>query len=209
MKDFAKGVFKFLSVIVILVAIAAGVLYGFYVKVLEVGHNGMAPTIVLGDSVLVWKTQELGLGQVALCEHPQQPGVYVLGRVVGRPGQIVGMERGTLTINGEMPEVDGRGIVSFQDAEIGRTVRMRYAYERILTHDHPIFWREGSEPRMSRPHTVRGGLFLMSDNRTHRGEDSRTFGEVSPASCVGRVFMRLTAAPTPAEIGNAALDIIE
>jgi signal peptidase I len=208
-KDFAKGVFKFVGVIVLLAAIAAGVLYGFFVKVLEVGHNGMAPTMVLGDQVLVWKTQELGLGEVALCGHPQQPGVYVLGRVVGRRGQIVGMERGALTINGETPEVDTRGVVAFEDAELGRTLRMRYAYERILTHDHPIFWREDGEPRMRRPHTVRGGLFLMNDNRTHRGEDSRTYGEVAEESCVGRVFLRLTAAETPAELGNAALDIIE
>lgn len=209
MKDFAKGVFKFLGVLVLLAAIAGGVLYGFFVKVLEVGHNGMAPTMTLGDQVLVWKTQELGLGEVALCGHPQQPGVYVLGRVVGRAGQIVGIERGALTINGESPEVDTRGVVAFEDAELGRTVRMRHAYERILTHDHPLFWREGSEPRMRRAHTVQGGLFLMNDNRTHRGEDSRTFGEVANESCVGRVFLRLTAAETPAEIGNAALDIIE
>ena len=209
MKDFAKGLFKFLGVLVILAAIAAGVLYGFFVKVLEVGHNGMAPTMILGDQVLVWKTQQLGLGEVALCAHPQQPGVYVLGRVVGRPGQVVGMERGTLTINGETPSVDLLDVVAFPDAELGRSVRMRRAREVILDHDHPLFWREDSEPRMRRPHTVQGGLFLMNDNRTHRGEDSRTFGEVAPASCVGRVFLRLTAAETPAEIGNAALDIIE
>lgn len=209
MKDFAKGLFKFLGVLAILAAIAAGVLYGFFVKVLEVGHNGMAPTMTMGDQVLVWKTQELGLGEVALCEHPRQPGVYVLGRVVGRPGQIVAIERGSLTINGEAPMVDVLDVVAFPDAELGRTVRMQHAHEDILGHEHPLFWREDSEPRMRRPHTVQGGLFLMNDNRTHRGEDSRTFGEVSPEGCIGRAFLRLTAAETPAEIGNAALDIIE
>ncbi|MCZ7679215.1 MAG: hypothetical protein M5U28_10860 [Sandaracinaceae bacterium] len=62
---------------------------------------------------------------------------------------------------------------------------------------------------MRRAHRVSGGLYILNDNRTYVGEDSRTFGEVTPSTCVGRVFMRLTAAPSPAEIGNAPLDVIE
>jgi hypothetical protein len=49
----------------------------------------------------------------------------------------------------------------------------------------------------------------MSDNRSHNGEDGRSFGEVLPSRCVGRVFLRLTAAESPPEIGNGALDFIE
>lgn len=208
-RDFLKGALKFLGVVLVIALIAGGVLYAFFVKVVEVGHNAMAPTMILGDRVLVWNSQDFGLGEVILCPHPQQPGRYVMGRVVGRPGQTVSMERGTLRINGQAPDTDVRGVVSFFDAETGRTERMRMALEDILDHDHRIFWREGSEPRMRRSHRVSGGLYIMNDNRTYVGEDSRTFGEVAPTTCVGRVFMRLTAAPSPAEVGNGALDIIE
>lgn len=209
MRDFLKGALKFLGVVLVIALIAGGVLYAFFVKVVEVGHNAMAPTMILGDRVLVWNSQDFELGEVVLCPHPQQPGRYVMGRVVGRPGQIVSFERGSLIINGQTPATDVRGLVDFFDAETGRTERMRMALEDILDHDHRIFWREGSEARMRRAHRVSGGLYILNDNRTYVGEDSRTFGEVTPSNCVGRVFMRLTAAASPAEIGNAPLDVIE
>ncbi len=209
MREFTRGLLKFVGVVALLAAIAGGVLYAFFVKVVDIGHNGMAPTMILGDRVLVWRTQEFELGEPVLCRHPEQPGRYVIGRVVGRPGNVVAFERGSLTINGRSPDLDVRGLVIFQDAERGRQERMQYAIEDILDHDHPIFMRERSQPRMSRPHRVTGGLFLMSDNRTYVGEDSRAFGEVDSSTCVGRVFMRLTAAPSPSEVGNGVLDIID
>lgn len=204
-----KGALKFVAVIAVLAAIAGGVLYAFFVNVVDVGHNGMAPTMVLGDRVLVWRTHEFELGEPVLCQHPEQPGRYVIGRVVGHSGQTVGFERGSLVINGDRPAVDVHGVLVFDDRELGRSERMHYAIEDILDHDHPIFWRERSEPRMSRPHRVTRGLYLMSDNRTYVGEDSRAFGEVDPAECVGRIFMRLSAAPSPSEVGNGALDFID
>ncbi|MCZ7679216.1 MAG: S26 family signal peptidase [Sandaracinaceae bacterium] len=103
MRDFLKGALKFLGVVLVIALIAGGVLYAFFVKVVEVGHNAMAPTMILGDRVLVWNSQDFELGEVVLCPHPQQPGRYVMGRVVGRPGQIVSFERGSLTINGQTP----------------------------------------------------------------------------------------------------------
>lgn len=209
MKDFVKGALKFVAVIAVLAAVAGGVLYGFFVEIVDVGHNAMAPTMTIGDRVLVWKTQELPLGAVALCAHPVQPGVYVMGRVVGRPDHVVSIERGGLQINGDAPDLDTQGFVTFHDAEIGRAVRMRKIHEDILDRDHFIFVQDGREPRMRRAHRVERGLFLMNDNRTHRGEDSRTYGEVDPSACVGRVFMRLSAAESAPELGHAALDIIE
>lgn len=209
MRDFTKGALKFLGVMLVIALVVGGVLYGFFVKVVEVGHNAMAPTMILGDRVLVWNTTELELGQVALCEHPSEPGRYMMGRVVGRPGQVVTFERGQLKIAGRTPDADQLGPIEFDDAETGRRQRMRLARENILDRTHWTFTREGHEPRMRRPHRVGSGLFLLNDNRTYLNEDSRTFGEVSPSRCVGRVFMRLTAAPSPPEVGNAALDRLQ
>jgi signal peptidase I len=208
-RDFTKGALKFLGVVLAIALIAGGVLYGFFVKIVEVGHNAMAPTMILGDRVLVWKTTELELGDIALCAHPQEPGRYVMGRVVGRTGQTITFERGQLQINGETPDSQTLQDLEFDDAETGRRQRMRLGRENILDRTHWTFRRTTSEPRMRRPHRVGPGLFLLSDNRTHLGEDSRAYGEVTPSTCVGRVFMRLTAAPSPSEVGNAALDRIQ
>jgi signal peptidase I len=208
-RDFAKGALKFLGAIAAVLLVAGAILYAFFVEVVEVGHNGMSPTMMLGDRVLVWKTTEFELGEAILCPHPSQRGRFVLGRVVGRPGQTVSMDRGTLLINGDSPDRDLHAAIAFDDRETGRRAMMVWGDEDILDHDHRIWWRERSTPEMGRPRRVRGGLFLLSDNRTYRGEDSRSFGEVPAQTCIGRVFMRLTAEDSPAAIGNAPLDIIE
>jgi hypothetical protein len=45
--------------------------------------------------------------------------------------------------------------------------------------------------------TVRTGVYLLSDNRSFYGADSRSFGEISPSTCLGQVFFRLQPAHPP------------
>lgn len=213
MRDFYRGALKFLGVVALILLLAGAVLYGFFVRLLELGHNAMAPTIIRGDSVLVWRTTELDLGDVALCAHPREPGRFVVGRVVGRPGHMVGADAfGALTINGQAPARDLHEPIPFVDTETARRDTVVWADETILDHDYRIFMREGRrrDPRARpRERRVEGGVFLLSDNRTYLGEDSRNFGAIDPSTCVGRVFLRVDAAPSPPAIGNARLDIIE
>jgi signal peptidase I len=208
-RDFLKGVLKFVAFIAVLGGIAVGVLYAFFVEVIDIGHSGMAPTLITGDRVVVWKTRDFEIGEVALCPHPIEPGRFVIGRVVGHAGTNIDFQRGQLLINGRTPDVDVLGTVSFDDPETGRSERMRLFMEDVLDHEHMSFVRERSEARMRRPQRVGSGIFLLGDNRTHVGEDSRTFGTVPPNTCIGRIAMRLSAAPSPMEVGNGALDLIE
>ncbi|MCB9597754.1 MAG: signal peptidase I [Sandaracinaceae bacterium] len=209
MRDFTKGALKFLGVVAVILLAVGAVLYFFFVRVVTVGHNAMAPTVMLGDQILVWRTQDFELGEMVLCPHPSEANRYVLGRVVGRAGQTISIERGNLHINGQVPDHDQHDPIRWTDMESGRIRTMRWATEDILSHEHYTFVEEGRRLPDTRPHQVRGGAYLMSDNRSYIGEDSRTFGEVSEVSCIGRAFMRLTAAENPAEIGNSALDILE
>lgn len=208
MRDFLKGTAKFLGVIAGILLVVGAILYFFFVRVVEVGHNAMAPTVILGDTVLVWRSTEFELGDIALCPHPSEPNRYVMGRVVGRPGHQVRIERGVLYINNQAPDRDTHPAIQFTNTEIGRVQTMVWGVEDILDHDHLFFYEERRQPHF-RDHEVRGGPFLLSDNRTYVGEDSRTFGEVSELQCIGKVFMRLFAADSPPEIGNSALDIID
>ena len=209
MRDIYKGALKFLAVVVVLVAIAAGILKLFFVDIVVVGHNAMAPTMIAGDRLLVWRSGgDYRMGDTLLCPHPSQPGRYVLGRVMGRPGATLEIARGQLRINGQAPDQDSQATMAFRDHVTGHTSRMRYAVEDVLGTTHGIFEREG-RPLHMRPHRVRGGVFLLSDNRTFVGEDSRSFGEVVPSTCIGRVFMRLTPSEqTPPELDNGYLDIV-
>lgn len=204
-----KGLFKFLGGTLVVALAVGGVLFGFFIRVVDVGHDAMAPTIVSGDEVLVWRTQNFELGEIVLCPHPEEAGRYVMGRIVGRPGHTVAIGRGAqLEIEGQRPDVDLRGRVDFYDAQRRSSESMRWGYEDILDHQHPFMYRERRPPEM-RPHQVRGGYFLLSDNRSFHGEDSRRFGEVDGSTCIGRVFMRLTAAVAPPQFEHRALQFLE
>lgn len=209
MRDFMKGLSKFLGAILLVALIVGGVLYSFFVRVVEVGHNAMAPTILAGDQVLVWRGTDFELGDPILCPHPNEPGRYVIGRVVGRNGQTVEIGRGAqLMINGETPDVNLRGEFEFYDAGRQNSRRMAWGVEDILDHDHLFMYSEHRPPSM-RPHQVRGGLFLMSDNRSYGGEDSRSFGEVAPGSCVGTIFMRLMPGEAESPVDHGPFAILE
>lgn len=208
MRNFLKGVGKFLGGVALFLLIVGGILYAFFVRVVDVGHNAMAPTTVLGDQVLVWRNADLELGDIALCPHPNETGRYVMGRIVGLPGHRVSMDRGMLYINGETPDRDLHPPITFVDLETGRQETMVWGRQKLLDHDHLFFYRQRQTPHM-RERRVTGGVYLLSDNWTYQGEDSRTFGEVSRLSCIGQVFMRLTAGESPEEIGNGPLDILE
>lgn len=209
MRDFAKGAAKFLGVVAVILLVAAAILYFFFVRVVTVGHNAMAPTVMLGDQILVWRSQSFELGDMVLCPHPSEQGRYVLGRIVGRPGDTISMDRGMLHINGQVPDNDIHDPIRWLDPETGRIRTMLWGVEDILDHDHYFFREDGRRPPEMRPHRVQGGAYLLSDNRSYLGEDSRDFGEVPEVMCIGKVFMRLTAAESPPEIGNSWLDILE
>ena len=209
MRDLLKGTLKFLAAVAFVLAAVGGVLYGFFVRIVDVGHDAMAPTIVAGDEILVWRTTDFELGEAVLCPHPQEPGRFVLGRIVGRPGHTVELGRGgQLSIAGERPDVDMRGTVDFYDTRRRRNQSMCWGVANILDHTHQFMFRERRPPEM-RPHEVEGGYFLLSDNRSFYGEDSRRFGEVEGSRCVGKVFMRLRAAEAPAAFENESFELID
>jgi len=209
MRDFMKGAGKFLGVVALIAVVAGAILYFFFVRVVTVGHNAMAPTVIMGDQILVWRTQDFELGEMVLCPHPSEDGRFVLGRIVGRPGQTVSIQRGNLYINNTAPDADIHPPIQFADMETGRNRSMTWGIEDILSHEHYFFREENRRLPEMRGHRVSGGVYLMSDNRSYNGEDSRTFGEVAEITCIGKVFMRLTAAESPPEIGNSPLDILE
>ncbi|MBC7172693.1 MAG: hypothetical protein H5U40_09715, partial [Polyangiaceae bacterium] len=55
-----------------------------------------------------------------------------------------------------------------------------------------------------------GRLYLLSDNRVHRGQDSRSFGTVDATSCRGTIFMRFRPTPeSQVALGHAYFDIVK
>lgn len=193
-----------------LTVLAAGILNVLFVTHVPINHDAMAPTLLRGERALLWRDAEPDAGDVVVCEHPGHSGRYVMGRVVGTPGMRLKSERGEqLWIDGETAAYDIREDVRFEDAPRDVETTMQYGIETIGNTEHEFFRAKDDRFRL-RPTKVNEGLFLLSDNRTYRGEDSRTFGEVDPSTCIGQVFMRLKpAAEAPAELDHGWLDLID
>lgn len=213
MKSFLKTTLKILLWVGGILLLFVAVMRIFFVDVAVVGHNAMAPTMEAGDTILIWRRGTPDeIGDITICPHPGQPGQLVMGRVVGKAGMTIDSNPRfhTLEIEGTVPDVDWRGTETFTDTVEDRTDDYKRGMEKLGNQDHWIYVRDGAEFRMT-PETVdEGKIFLLGDNRTHVGQDSRYFGTVDPSTCQGTVFMRLAPAEgSPNDIGTGYLDIID
>ncbi len=200
---------KFVVGVLVVLGLCVAALKTWYVDVVTIGHEGMAPTVFAGDTVLVWRDNVFAHGAIVLCRHPTDDTRFVIGRIVGRNGTDITLDRGRLRIEGTFPAVDWRGTVQYYDYGEHAQVPMRWGIEQLGNDDHMIFTRQGREMRL-RPMSEYDGVYLLGDNRTYTGEDSREFGPVPESRCVGRLFMRVGMSPsTPVDLGNRAFQLLD
>lgn len=202
-----KASLKFLLGVAAVVGAIAGVLRAFFVTPVMISDDGMAPTLLAGETVLMWRTEGMGeFGDLLVCRHPTGAG-FVVGRFVARPGSTISADRGFMKVDGHSP-----------DRNIGRTMSFIMNGE---TEPHSVvlglearggeeheFMQDARVGFRTRDIIVRNGIFLMGDNRLPHRFDSRTFGPVNPANCVGHVFMRWSTNPHRIEFDHAMLDTI-
>lgn len=206
-----KQLFKFALWVVAILALVGGVLKYLYVDAYVVGHEAMAPTMLRGETVLAWRTENIEFGDVAVCESPSIPGQLVMGRIVGiRPDQVVQMTGCALTISNSRPDVNWGRTTSFADSDHGASIDVVLGEEKLgdWTHDMMCQLRYGAELQ---PQTVRAGkAYLLGDFRSYVGQDSRSFGQVDVSTCRARVFMRWKPVDDRgAGFGHGYLDLID
>lgn len=182
----------------------------FYVDVVVMGHNGMAPTLLSGDEVLVWRGATANHGDVLLCRHPSEEGRFVIGRAIAMPGMSLAVDRGNLSINEASPTPTRLADVDFVDpTRDGARRRLTLGIEQ-LGNDRYYYFADEARPLRIRPIAELQGIYLLGDHRGYPGEDSRTFGAVDPASCLGQVFMRLSPGTYDVEgVAHGWLDLLQ
>ncbi len=210
MGSFIWGVLRFAFTVGAIAAVGVALLRYFFVDVAVVGHNSMAPTLLMGDEVLVWRGAEASMGAVMVCPDPRSPETHTIGRVIGKPGFTIETERGQLIINKQTVPQNFDASLTFTDPISNRSAKVIPATERLANVEHQFFIREGREIRL-RPVTVKRGIYLLSDYRNMHGYDSRSFGEIDPSTCLGRVFLRFKPSESPqsAALGNSWFDRIK
>ena len=207
MSDTAKFVLNAAAVVVI----ALTLLRLFFVEVMVVEDNGMAPTLVYGDEVLIWSSAKVDMADVVVCEHPAKSGALVIGRAIAFAGHTVSTDHnGMLYVDGDQAATQGDGRIRFYDVTRKKQWDMDLRQiDYFGQHSHAYFQQHGGAFALPTYH-VEKGVYLLGDNRSESSFDSREFGEVNPARCLGQVFMRWKPAPSRGDdVEHGRLDIIE
>lgn len=154
-----------LSVSLLFALVVAVPVRVFVVQAFKVPTDSMAPIIMRGDRVLVYKmvyrVEDPKRWDVAVIREPTTKKFFIK-RVVGLPGETVEIRNGDLLINGRNPSRPA----SLQE------IRWLNAGD---------FGKEGTPVSVPQD-----SYYLLSDNST-RGRDSRYFGLVPKSRFIGKV----------------------
>jgi signal peptidase I len=201
---------KFLLNVIAVLVIVGVLVRVFFLEVITVNDNGMAPTLVYGDEVLVWKGAHVDMADVVVCEHPVRSHELVIGRAVAFAGHTIHTDRNALYVDRDQTVTQPVERQRFYD------VTRKKQYDMDLSqisyfgeHDHQFFIEHGDHFYL-RQYAIEKGVYLLGDNRSESSFDSREFGEVDPKHCIGQVFMRWKPAPsTDDDIHHHRFDTIQ
>ncbi len=176
--------------------------------VATVGHNGMAPTMVRGERVLINKRGKPAPGAIAVCRHPTEEG-WVVGRVAAVGGSMIESFGDVLRLDGQPLQFDERGSSKFYNDDNGLTRLVIWGTERTGTNKYEIFLGESRQHLVRKTTVDPGKVYLLGDYRGYMGQDSRAYGQVDAASCRGNIVFRLTPVDgLPAEISHGYLELV-
>lgn len=161
------AVFDFLQGIVVVLAIMV-MIYLFVMSPQEINGASMEPTFHNGEYILtnkiVYKIQDPQRGDIVIFKSPKNKEIDYIKRIIGLPGDTVGLRNNTLYVNGQPVK------------------------EPYLTPGITIFG--GSYLAEGEEIIVPVGLyFVAGDNRSH-SSDSREFGPIPKEDIIGQAILR-------------------
>jgi len=159
--------------------------------VAEIGHNGMAPTLLRGERILINKRGAPALGSIAVCHHPSEDG-WVIGRVAAIEGMTIDSFGRKLHLDGKPIAFDKRGTASFYNLDTDLTASLIWGDEDLGSRPHQVFMSEDEGHRVRETEIPVGKLYLLGDYRAYMGQDSRAYGLVDASTCRGTIVARLT-----------------
>lgn len=157
------------------------------------------PTLAPGDVVLVTRHgASPDLDYLEKCTDPDAPGRFVVGRVVGLPGDKVGVSSDVYKRNGHAAAFAGpcdpnsEMDVANPKTQAVKTLICHRTDEAALSHGS-LRGTDDYENDMAAVTVDPNRVYLLSDD-LHFHEDSRDYGQIDPATCEHIVFRLYGAA---------------
>lgn len=150
--------------------------------------TSILPTLFPNDRILTARRSTPTGGMLARCASPEPGSEYVIGRVMGGPGDTITIDNGRVALNGKaIPTRHGCPPVKVLHPISGEEVTLHCAAEEtgswtfhyLISLERP----EGQRSAVVEP----GKVFLVSDNRAIH-HDSRDFGLIDVTTCEHVVF---------------------
>ncbi|HEX6419545.1 MAG TPA: signal peptidase I [Acidimicrobiales bacterium] len=142
----------------------------YFVQAFWIPSPSMAPTLEVGDRVLVnklsYKTHDVNRGDLVVFERPPQAST-------GADGEIEDLIKRVIAVGGDTIE--------------GRDGQVYVNGERI---EEPYLVAGTPTENLERQEIPGGHVFVMGDNRLN-SEDSRVFGPIDEDTIVGRAFVKV------------------
>lgn len=173
---------------------------GFRWALLEpfvIPSGSMIPTLLIHDHILV-KKFAYGLripflnhwlfqwaqpqrGQIVVFKYPENPGVFYIKRLIGLPGDVVEVQSGRVTVNGQKLPLEALLLA-------GRESGFSYFHEQNGDKTYTVrFLSEEASGEAQTFKVPNGQYFFMGDNRD-QSSDSRFWGFVKSEFVVGEAW---------------------
>jgi len=195
---------RFLLWTLLLVGITLGAARALAIRWFQLPTNdpifetSVLPSLRGGDWVLASRITTPHFGDLVVCPEPEHPDRYIIGRIIGQPGDTVEIDNG-------IPVVGSRRFVKERNCEEStfkypnpnddsEEVTQKCDMEATANHLHMMGALSGHKirPESLSFDVTDGKLFLISDNRLYP-YDSRNFGLVDIDSCKETIVARLVS----------------
>ncbi len=189
---------RFLLWLVVIVGAVVGLLCAFAIRFFTVPDDlimaaSVRPTLRGGDLVVLWRLTAPKFGDLVVCPEPDNPGQYVVGRLLAEGGDTVEVKGDRVWVNGEQSETEmACGEFSVVDPDTEAELEMRCDVEVTGTHRHHI-GQSGGHQKIVQPvrdELTEEEIYLVSDNRLYP-YDSRDYGAVPRDTCTETVVFRV------------------
>ena len=153
----------------------------------------LAPSLAGGDLVLMLRRPPV-FGDLVRCADPEQPGRYVVGRVLGEAGDVVELSGDEVLVNAKSSAQETRcsePTFTLADPTSGSPVELYCSIEAISGQKHKRATYLHGRAQFKRKATVgEDHVYLVSDDRAFP-MDSREYGALPKSSCQENIFFRV------------------